>query len=383
MRGERLKVRGQRPKIGSRAGFHCLLFTVYCSLLFLSSCAGGKPISTSLYNGEKIRIAVLKGVKESKIGGGAHLSLVKLGKSGGITVNDSIIAESSVTFLPDNGVIYLNGRPFRGKIDVIKDGNGLLVVNELPLEFYVAGLINHEISSKWPIEAVKAQAVIARTYALYQKKKRGKGLYHMEATVTDQVYAGSTAEDDRSLYAVKETVGEVVTYDGEPALTVYHSNGGGMTEDPQNVWGKDYPYLKQVESPFDKDAPNFFWTLNISPQAVEAALKNVGYQVSGVQDITPLYTTNSGRVAKIRVRHGSGELEMSGEELRKTIGYDKLKSTMFTVEMVDGLFVFSGKGSGHGVGLSQWGAKGMAEKGYSYAEILKHFYPGTRIERIY
>ena len=205
----------------------------------------------------------------------------------------------------------------------------------------------------------------------------------MEATVVDQVYSGNMTEDERSLYAVKETIGEVLTYKGELALAVYHSNSGGMTEDAKNIWGNDYPYLKQVKSSFDKDSPHFSWILNMSPQSVEAALKNAGYSISGIQNIIPIYTTNSGRVIKVMMHYAGGKLEMSGEDLRKAVGYDKLKSTMFTVEIVNSSFVFNGKGYGHGVGLSQWGAKGMAEKGYTYTEILEHFYPGTRIERIY
>ncbi len=398
MRGKRLAVRGQRSEIEGRTGFCCLLLTVYCSLFFLSSCA--RDTSTAFaQRGEKIRIAILKGTKDLKIqeadsaeAAGYALSLkpdekpalsIALEESGVLTVNNSKIASPSITFSSENGVLYLNSRPFRGKIEVLKDQNGLLVVNELPLEFYVAGLINHEISSKWPIAAVKAQAVIARTYALYQKKKRMASAYHMESTVADQVYSGSVAEDDRSFYAVKETIGEVLTYNGEIALTAYHSNSGGVTEDSKNIWGKDYPYLRQVKSLFDKDAPNFLWTLNTSPQSVEAALNAAGYSVTAVQEIMPLYRTNSGRVTKVRVSHAKGDMEISGEDLRKVLGYDKLKSAMFTVEMINGSFAFNGKGSGHGVGLSQWGAKGMAEEGYGYAGILKHFYPGTRIERIY
>lgn len=372
-----------------------LLFSVFCLLnsVFLSSCA--KDISASFsQSGEKIRVAVLKGARGLKIGGVGiaaagiefnkeNTALVVLEEEGILTINGKKIPGSSVIFSSENGVLYLNGRPFRGKIEVIKDQRGLLVVNELSLEFYIAGLINHEISSKWPIEAVKAQAVIARTYALYQKKKKGAAAYHMEATVSDQVYSGSIAEDDRSFHAVKETVGEVLTYNGELALTVYHSNSGGATEDSKNVWGKDYPYLRQVKNQFDKDSPNFSWTLNISPESVETALKGAGYSAADVKDIIPLYKTNSGRVTRLRILHGKGELEISGEDLRKAIGYDKLKSTMFTTEMTGGLFVFNGKGSGHGMGLSQWGAKGMAENGYSYIDILKHFYPGTSLERIY
>ena len=371
--------------------------------ILLSSCVREGFTSHGLYSEENIKIAILKNMMDLTIEGataaendGRSLSfqpsqegasftpaIVTLEESGALTVNGSEITGSKIAFSSDNGVLSVNGRTYRGKIEVIKEQKGLLVVNELPLELYVAGLINQEISSKWPIEVVKAQAVIARTYAMYQKKKRAAGDYHMEATVADQVYSGNITEDERSLYAVKETIGKVLTYNGELALTVYHSNSGGMTEDAKNIWGKDYPYLKQVKSSFDKDSSHFSWILNMSPQSVEAALKDAGYSISDIQNIIPIYTTNSGRVIKVMMHYAGGKLEMSGEDLRKAVGYDKLKSTMFTVEIINGSFVFNGKGYGHGVGLSQWGAKGMAEKGYTYIEILEHFYPGTRIERIY
>ena len=371
--------------------------------ILLSSCVREGFTSHGLYSEENIKIAILKNMMDLTIEGataaendGRSLSfqpsqegasftpaIVTLEESGALTVNGSEITGSKIAFSSDNGVLSVNGRTYRGKIEVIKEQKGLLVVNELPLELYVAGLINQEISSKWPIEVVKAQAVIARTYAMYQKKKRAAGDYHMEATVADQVYSGNITEDERSLYAVKETIGKVLTYNGELALTVYHSNSGGMTEDAKNIWGKDYPYLKQVKSSFDKDSSHFSWILNMSPQSVEAALKDAGYSISDIQNIIPIYTTNSGRVIKVMMHYAGGKLEISGEDLRKAIGYDKLKSTMFTLEMINGSFVFNGKGYGHGVGLSQWGAKGMAEKGYKYTEILEHFYPGTRIERIY
>ena len=371
--------------------------------ILLSSCVREGFTSHGLYSEENIKIAILKNMMDLTIEGataaendGRSLSfqpsqesasftpaIVTLEESGALTVNGSEITGSKIAFSSDNGVLSVNGRTYRGKIEVIKEQKGLLVVNELPLELYVAGLINQEISSKWPIEVVKAQAVIARTYAMYQKKKRAAGDYHMEATVADQVYSGNITEDERSLYAVKETIGKVLTYNGELALTVYHSNSGGMTEDAKNIWGKDYPYLKQVKSSFDKDSSHFSWILNMSPQSVEAALKDAGYSISDIQNIIPIYTTNSDRVIKVMMHYAGGKLEISGEDLRKAIGYDKLKSTMFTLEMINGSFVFNGKGYGHGVGLSQWGAKGMAEKGYKYTEILEHFYPGTRIEQIY
>ncbi|MBI5328734.1 MAG: SpoIID/LytB domain-containing protein [Deltaproteobacteria bacterium] len=389
------------------------LCCLICLIVFLPAYVKG--ISSSFSSaGEKIKIAVLKNETTLKIEGAAVVETdgrsisprsdkplpegfnrgevlqppfspitIALEESGALIVNNSKTDSSKVVFSSDNDMLYLNGRKYRGKMEIIKEQKGLLVINELPLEFYVAGLINHEISSKWHMEVVKTQAVIARTYAIYQKKKRNTWAYHVESTVADQVYAGSIAEDDRSLYAVKETAGEVLTYNGEFALTVYHSNGGGMTEDSKNVWGGDYPYLKQVKSLFDKDSLNFSWTLNITSQSIESALKGAGYSITDIKDITPLHTTNSGRVTKVIIYHSKGDTDITGEDLRKAVGYDKLKSTIFTVQAINGSFVFNGKGSGHGVGLSQWGAKGMAEKGYRYRDILEHFYPGTRIERIY
>lgn len=373
-----------------------LLFSVFCLLnsAFLSSCAKDKFTSEFLLEGERIRVAILKDVKDLKIGGvgaaktnGHSLDIkdgvITLDDSGALAINGNKVPGSSIRFFPDNGVIYVNGRPFRGKIEVIKDIKGLLVVNELPVEFYLIGIINNEISSKWPMDAVKAQAVAARTYALYQKKKKVSGVYHVEGTVASQVYSGRNAEDDRSFQAVKETWGEALTFDGEFALTVYHSNGGGITEDSRGVWGKDYAYLKSVKSPYDEDAPNCYWVTIITQQSVEAMLRSAGYAVGSVKEIISLYRTVSNRVTRLRIKHTNGDIEMSGEDLRRIIGYEKVKSTMFTVEISGDSFVFKGKGAGHGVGMSQWGAKGMAEKGYTYVDILKHYYPGTRLEKIY
>lgn len=403
----KIAVRSQEPEVRIKtknlntAAF--LLFSVFCLLnsVFLSSCARGGHVPDFLtVSGEKIRVAVLKGVRDLKIGGvsraeagGSSLDVqaskdnplsVVLDETGALTINGSKISGSVASFFPNNEeTLYLNGRPFRGKIEVMKEQKALLVVNELPLELYVAGIINNEISSKWPMEAVKAQAVIARTYALYQKKKKGSELYHLEGTVAGQVYSGSQVEDELSFQAVHETLGEALEYNGEIALTVYHSNGGGVTEDAKNVWGKDFPYLKSVKSQFDEDSPNCYWVLIISQQSVESALRGAGYSVYELREITPLYKTPSNRITRLRVRGGNGDIEISGEDLRKAVGYEKLKSTMFTLELAGGSFVFKGKGAGHGVGLSQWGAKGMAEKGYSYGDILKHFYPGTKLERLY
>lgn len=306
----------------------------------------------------------------------------------GVMLNSTPVSSFPLRISSKDNMLYLNSRPFRGALEVFFDEKGILVVNDVDVELYLVGLINHEISSKWNIEAVKTQAVIARTYALYHKMKKGRAPYHLEGTVLGQVYSGSTAEDAFALEAVAKTSGEIIKYNGELVLAVYHSNAGGYTEASRNVWSKDYPYLKTVESPYDIFAPNFNWNLSVTPDDFSLALNNAGYKTGEVEAAAPIEKTSTGRIKKIRIISKNGLLDISGEDLRRVLGYDKLKSTQFEITRTieDGRvisFDFSGKGSGHGVGLSQWGAKGMAEQGYTYQEILKHYYTGVEIEKIY
>ncbi|MBI5892658.1 MAG: SpoIID/LytB domain-containing protein [Deltaproteobacteria bacterium] len=361
------------------------LFTI-----ILASCA--KTIPSNALSPENIKVLIFKDLKEVTIDGIDDITsaekLTAKNTSILVTTNDLKINSQPIRFSSQNGILYVNNRPFRGEIEITRNEKGLLVINNLDIEIYLVGLINHEISSKWNVEAVKAQAVIARTYALHQKKKNAGNLYHLEGTVIGQVYSGSITEDEAALEAVKQTMGEVLTYNSELALAVYHSNAGGYTEASKNVWAKDYPYLRTVESPYDILSPNFEWGMSIAPIDLFNALNNTGYKTGEIEQIIPLEKTSTGRITKIRIIHKNGKLEITGEDLRKVLGYDKLKSTRFEIKPVleDGavkLFVFSGKGSGHGVGLSQWGAKGMAENGYTYKEILKHYYKGIEITKIY
>src|SRR6185369_6503704 len=143
--------------------------------------------------------------------------------------------------------VYVNNKPYRGLAELSAADNGILVVNQLPLEEYLVGLINCEISSAWPIEAVKAQAIIARTYALNRKMARMTAPYHLESSVIDQVYEGCLIEDSRARRAVSETEHEVLVYGGAVIQTFYHSSCGGKTEASENVWGASLPYLKGVD----------------------------------------------------------------------------------------------------------------------------------------
>ena len=276
------------------------------------------------------------------------------------------------------GVYFrIAGRQYREKVSVYREGEKLLAVNAIELEDYLVGLINHEISSAWPIEAVEAQAVVARTYALYQAGNSRDPRYDLESTVEDQVYGGSQVEDYASAKAVRETAGQVLVDDeGAPVQAFYCSSCGGITELPQNVWGMATPLKKSVKDPWCEGSPGATWTLSVGAEELGAKLAAAGYPGGTVSSISVLKRSAADRAVAIRIEASDGETKIGGNELRRVIGYDKLKSARFTVKKSGESFLFQGRGNGHGVGLCQWGARGMATAGYSYRQILGFYYPG-------
>ncbi len=330
-----------------------------------------------------IKVLILKDVDKVSIYKSKEGSADLKSEPGGAMSGDDDMFYKSLSFTTYKNYTTVNEVPYRGVIKVIATDNGLNVINIVPIDDYLAGLINNEISSHWAGDVVKAQAIIARGYALTQKKKRANEPFHLSATSLDQVYKGSGSEDRSARRAVNTTRGEVLTYNGEIALTLYHSNAGGMTESAANVWGGDYPYLKSVKSRYDKKAPRYEWTYAVSLNNLAKKLRAGGFEIDKVKSISIKKKSLSKRVMLLEVRGRPGAVELSGEGLRAILGYNNLRSSMFKVKKKKGNFIFMGKGSGHGVGLSQWGAKGMAEAGMSYKAILKHYYPGTKIEKYY
>jgi stage II sporulation protein D len=274
------------------------------------------------------------------------------------------------------GEVILSGMKYSGDLQVWKGEKGLYIINEIALEDYVKGVVAAEVGSQWDIEALKAQAVAARTYALYQRVSSisSKMHYHLTSTVLHQAYRGSNIPASIAK-AVDETKGEVLMYEGSPIAAFYHSTSVGMTEDPIDVFGKSYPYLKSVETSC-KLSPYFMWEKRIPSAAIEKAM-----DVSGLKDIVIDAYTASNRVKVFKLVTETGEVEVSGNDFRKDIGWDELPSTMITDIAKDGaVYIFDGKGYGHGVGMSQWSALEMAKAGKSYREILSTFYPGTTVD---
>jgi stage II sporulation protein D len=267
-----------------------------------------------------------------------------------------------------------------GVVNLVRKGKGFLVLNRVDLEEYVKGVVPAEISSTWHPEMLKAQAVAARTYALYQQMLSATREYDVAATVQDQVYRGKQGIDAGILRAVEETRGLVITYQDAPIYAAFSSTAAGLTEDAMNVWSKDYPYLKGVECPFDLMSPYYQWKSSFRVDTLEQNLRQQGFSVGTIETMTPLSFSRGGRVAKLRILHSGGELVLRGEELRKAVGYTIIPSTQFAIESIGRDVVLSGFGAGHAVGMCQWGAKELAELGYPFSTILQYYYPGTELQ---
>ncbi len=294
---------------------------------------------------------------------------------------------STVRVTTPSGFLKVNGQPYRGSIEVRRAGPGrLTAINELDLERYLYGVIKGEIDPHWPPEAVKAQAVAARTLALQNLAElRGKFAsegYTLRATTDSQIYLGVAGEDPGASAAVEATRGIVMTFRGQPIFAAYHSNSGGHTEDSENVWGTPHPYLRGVPDPYALDAPGGQWTARLSLAAIGAGLRHGGVTMNGIAGIEPGRATPWGRAITVRLTDEAGRTqEIAANQFRLLIGPGVVRSTMFVMTRDGSEVAFAGRGSGHGVGLDQWGARALALRGYTFEHILSYYYTGIAIGR--
>ncbi|HXC62530.1 MAG TPA: SpoIID/LytB domain-containing protein [Nitrospiria bacterium] len=298
----------------------------------------------------------------------------------GLLINQQLFSESAIRVGSSRGDIRVNGQIFGGVLDIINKHGLLQVVETLDLEDYLQGVVPLELNSKWHPEVLKVQAIVARTYALYQKRQNNGKDYDLVATTNDQLYGGKGVEDARAAEAVRTTRGQVLTYAGQVINSVYHSTSAGPTEDAREVWGTDLPYLHGVDCPFDAQSPWYQWDRAIDLVTLEENLRRKGFPIGIIATMTPYRFSQAGRVTRVRILHSEGELILRGEELRRILGYTVLPSSHFKIEAIGQQIHFTGMGSGHGVGLCQWGAKELAERGYSYERILTYYYPGVQVQ---
>lgn len=311
-----------------------------------------------------------------------------------------------VSFVPKQGAfwIYLNGLPYRGVLEVVRDQNekSIRVFNLVYVEDYLKGVVPAEMGKLTgrEIEALKAQAVAARTYSLSRRGQYGDGRYDLEATVADQVYRGVRGEDPLGNRAVEETRKEILIHRGKVVQAYYHANSGGRTEDVNRVWGKPREtYLTSVEdSDFCSWSESYNWEeswtgedlkRNIQKFLLSTNLLSAG-QMGELLDLRVIQRAPSGRVEVLEVLTHKGNYQIVGDRIRWALRRGSnpnliLPSTRFTLQIQRDesgsiqLVSASGRGNGHGVGMCQTGAIGMARNGYSYKDILTFYYPGAHI----
>ncbi|AFY65312.1 SpoIID/LytB domain-containing protein [Geitlerinema sp. PCC 7407] len=321
-------------------------------------------------------IAGMNGFEARLQGGGIVLS----DGSGDRWQNTALWIEPS----GENGLVWIGDKWYRGRVLLVPSSGGLTAVNYVDLEHYLYSVLGSEMSPSWPLEALKAQAVAARSYALYQRKTAGNTVFDVGDTQSWQVYEGVSKEAPSTVAAVSGTAGQVLTYNGQIIEAVFHSSSGGYTANVEDVWSEPRQYLRAVQD-FDNipENKNAQWEVAFS----DAELGNLISGVGTVLDIAPVRQTPEGRMVSVRVRGTGGERTLSGSALRQALG---LKSTRFSVaagsdrtKAASGsVFVFRGGGWGHGIGMSQWGAYNLAKQGKDYQTILSHYYQNTLLSAI-
>lgn len=270
------------------------------------------------------------------------------------------------------GVIQVNGVRVKGDVVVLFGKSQLAAVNVLPLEDYLVGVLGSEMPKSFPTEALKAQAVAARTYALNKKLEQYGQPFHLGSSVISQVYKGLDVEDPRTREAVESTRGLVMTWQLQPIEAYFHASCGGRTENGVDALGRDLPYLQAVDCPCGR-LPTSHWTLNLKP----ADLKPLGAAKGGPIKVQGRSAT--GRAQRVEV----GSRSITAVSFRERIGYMKLKSLKFEIEKSRDGWTLAGDGFGHGAGMCQWGARVYAEKGWDFQKILLHYYPGVELQTLY
>jgi stage II sporulation protein D len=350
---------------------------------------------------------------------GAHLAAVSAGESWRVAAAGSGLAISGpgggsstseiidVTGADTGALVRVNGRPYRGVIEIFRDRTGITVVNRLPMEVYLRGVVSTEMGRRAPteLEALRAQAVVSRTYALRHLRRWDVQGFDLYATVADQVYGGAGRETPEGNDAVLATRGRVLMYDGQPIDAFFYSTCGGRTADGTEVFrAADRPYLRSVPDVADDGtaycsiSPRFRWRETWGGDELRAILRRTlptvglaGSDADEVTDVRVAYRTPSGRVGQLAIGLRRSEVQVDGPKVRQVLrstSGDILRSSAFALTATRGgarvtRLVADGAGAGHGVGFCQWGAVGRSRTGQDYEHILAAYYPGTVLERLY
>jgi stage II sporulation protein D len=324
---------------------------------------GGITVRVKLYAGEAIQVKA----DSYSFTTGNH---TRRGK-GTLTVTEEGTLQPSSYFV-------LRSKRYSGILETRRVKGQWLYINHVPMDEYLTSVVGHEMSPQWHPEALKAQAVVARTYLLLKMKERVSKEYDVDTTTNFQVYGGLKKNDTGARNAVAQTHNEVLYYKGQLAQTFFHSSCGGTLASAKEVWGSNVSYLHVQSSPYCSSAPVYKWQVRIPFSEISRRLS-----ARGVRSVRVVERGPSKRVKTLKIVSSSGTRKVRGDKFRMALGALKVKSTFFGVAQKGNTVILTGRGFGHGVGMCQWGAKIAAEKkGIRYGRILDHYFPGTSLRSV-
>ena len=304
-------------------------------------------------------------------------------KEGRLLINGVASGTHTISVRTVDSRPRVDGKNYRGEITLWPTDKGISVVNTLGVEPYLYGVLPKEMSQLWPEEALKAQAIASRTYTYHNLLSRKRDpRFDLEATTAFQVYGGADTETPETTRAVDLTTGSYLAFQGRPIIACFHANSGGITESADAVWGAALPYLQGVKDSFSRLTPEVCWKKKLGRDALVKRLWEKGYKPGGIISIETTDPTPSGRIGRIIIHTTRGRIELTGNEFRLTMGPTLIKSTRFTVTREGKGYLFEGCGYGHGVGMSQWGARKMAALGFTFDTILHHYYKNVSLVTI-
>ena len=376
------------------------LVTAVCGCLLFSACAApsARKTSTQATSTSSTTVRVLLAEKQ-KSASFKHSGLIyiytkdrskkyKISQAGTVAARalgagkiqvGTLQSSQPVILEPAPGkTITFKGNAYAGKIYLIADASAFHIVEYVPLETYLYGVLPYEMSYTWPAEALKAQAVAARTFTLKSMQTTGKRYFDLYSDVRSQMYKGTGKIYPSVKTAVDKTRGEVLAYDGQLFYTYYHGNCGGATDSVTswNPGAKAIKPLSGAKCGYDKHAKNYSWQQTVSRAKAESYAASLGLK-GKLKSIKVARKTGTGRATNITVRTQKGSKTVACGNFRMAFGLKSCKITKLSLRKKDVLF--KGRGSGHGVGMCQDGANGMAKAGKSYKQILKKYYPGAKL----
>ena len=317
------------------------------------------------------------------LGTGWELNGKKLKKADAAVLELTVEDERNLAKL----ISTYDNKSYRGALRLVPRKNRLDVINRVTVEEYLQGVVPEEMPPEWNAEAVKAQAVAARTYALHQRKRHGKEGFDVCATTHCQQYGGVAAERTAANQAVKATAGEVLQSQGALVDALFHTDSGGMTENSEDVWGSRIDCLRAAKELRMETYP---WEKNVTAQQLGELLAKRGKNIGEIKkiELSPIRIgkagkdrTISGRVKSVTFVGKHGRASMTGNDLRSMLG---LKSTLFSMSLNRHVVFIKGYGWGHGLGMSQYGAKAYADsEHWDYKKILQHYYHGVELKKLY